>query len=224
MPRVARAFQGRRVHTDHYEANQKFGYLVGCVHSNHWLKGPFSSRGHYCRAGCCLPGFVWTTIYPLDGYCPGSGSPPPVRASGVAAEMKPAVEREHWPGVASPREGPGSWRSAPSIRQAAPKLWTLILTPFIIVCSDAGPRKSTPRQRGLARLQWLRCNEQALAASTALWLVWWPAMALSSSLQSDLVVAFFQSSPMGFPCKPMLSPCLLLSGCEPVKSLQRGQG
>lgn len=26
-------------HTDHYEANQKFGYLVGCVHSHHCCEG-----------------------------------------------------------------------------------------------------------------------------------------------------------------------------------------
>lgn len=59
----------------HYEANQ-FGYLVGCVHSNHCWQGPFSSRGHYCKAGCCLPGFVWTTICIHLMDCQGQGSPP----------------------------------------------------------------------------------------------------------------------------------------------------
>lgn len=55
-----------------------------------------------------------------------------------------------------------------------------------------------------------------MASSGGLW--------LSSSLQSDLVVAFFQSSPMGFPCKPL--SCHLPSSVwlDTVKSLQRGQG
>lgn len=215
------AFQRRRVHTDHYEANQKFGYLVGCVHSNHCWQGPFSSRGHYCRAGCCLPGFVWTTICIHLMDCQGRGSPPEETVEWLLS--KPLRGRGALiPAFAQVLERAGLLaRCSINTTGSSEALDAHSQTPFI-VCSDRDP--GSP----LTGREWPGCSGSDamsrpwpagscfVASSGGLW--------LSSSLQSDLVVAFFQSSPMGFPCKPL--SCHLPSSVwlDTVKSLQRGQG
>lgn len=48
-------FQKRRVHASHYKDHQQFGYLVGCVHSNHCCKGPSPTEAIILEQGAvCL--------------------------------------------------------------------------------------------------------------------------------------------------------------------------
>lgn len=214
------AFQRRRVHTDHYEANQKFGYLVGCVHSNHCWQGPFSSRGHYCRAGCCLPGFVWTTICIHLMDCRGRGSPPEETVEWLLS--KPLRGRGALiPAFAQVLEGAGLLaRCSINTTGGSEALDAHSQTPFI-VRSDRDPGSPLPGR------EWPGCGGSDAASRT------WPAgsclvassggLRLRSSLQSGLDVAFFQSGPVGFPCIPVLSPAsFCLAGRSRASRAGRG--
>lgn len=218
------AFQRRRVHTDHYEANQKFGYLVGCVHSNHCWQGPFSSRGHYCRAGCCLPGFVWTTICIHLMDCRGRGSPPEETVEWLLS--KPLRGRGALiPAFAQVLEGVGLLaRCSINTTGGSEALDAHSQTPFI-VRSDRDPGSPLPGR------EWPGCGGSDAASRT------WPAgsclvassggLRLRSSLQSGLDVAFFQSGPVGFPCIPLschLPPSVWLDAQEPPEQAGVGGG